>query len=280
MLPQSHMIEQLRSLCQQDERVAAALLGGSFSVGEGDAYSDIDCVLFFYEDALAELDRRGWVEQIRPTLLFYADDFGHFTAIFDNLIRAEFHFDSVQDMAKVQAWQGSAWFPSLESTLLIDRTGQLACYLQPLIGAPPERDSPAAVEHLTESFANLMLFGLNVLQRGEYARALEMLGLIHRYLLHLARLNERATQHWPTPSRGLEHDISPEAYARFTACTASLEPDDLCRAYQHAWEWGVETAAGLYERHSLTLPQRLLTAISRRVAALTPTGEAAPTPDV
>jgi lincosamide nucleotidyltransferase len=267
MLPQTLMIEKIRALCQQDEGITAALLGGSFSIGEGDAYSDIDCVLFFDPGALTTLDRRAWVEQIRPTLLFYADDFGHFTAIFDNLIRAEFHFNSDLEMAKVSGWQGSVWFPSLEAAILIDRSGRLAGYLQALIGAPPERDLPETVEQLTASFANLTLFGLNVLERGEHARALEMLGLVHRYLLMMARLVEGTTSHWVTPSRGLEQDISPQAYARFVGCTASLDRDALCHAYQRTWEWGIEMAAALYCRHSLILPQALLDAISARMHA-------------
>src|SRR3954447_5748983 len=39
---QEAMIARLRDLCLQDERVVAALLYGSFTRGEGDAFSDIE----------------------------------------------------------------------------------------------------------------------------------------------------------------------------------------------------------------------------------------------
>ena len=268
MLPQMVLLEKIRSLCQQDERIAAALLGGSFSVGEGDQYSDLDVVLYFYEDALPELDKQAWVEQIAPLLAFFPDDFTHFTAIFDGLIRAEFHFDSEHDVARLLAWKGSVWFPSLESAIIFDRTGSLADLLQPLVGAPENPDQPATVARLSNMFANLTIFALNVLERGELARTLELLGAIHRYLLHMARLVEGTTAHWPTPSRALEQDISTEAYRRFTSCTASLNRDELVRALQQSWVWGAEMTGALRARHNLPVPEPLFEQISKKVSSV------------
>lgn len=269
MLPQLPLIDRLRSLCQQDAGIAAALLGGSFPLGEADAYSDLDCVLYFYDSALATLDRRAWVGQIAPVLLFFADDFGHFTVIFDSLIRAEFHFNAVGDMHQIAEWQGSAWFSSAESAILLDRTDQLAAYLQPLIGLPQDRDTPETVLRLTANFYNVVLFGLNVLERGELARSLELLGALHRYLIWMARLEEGAIQHWPTPSRNLERDLSAATDARLQTCTAWLDREALVPAYANGWAWGLELAAALYARHTLTPPNALIDALSRRVAVVT-----------
>jgi lincosamide nucleotidyltransferase len=102
-------------------------------------------------------------------------------------------------MATVESWYGNARFASLDDTLLVDRTGRLAQHLQPLLGPAPERDSPARIQTLTANFLNAILFGANVLARGEAARALEVLGLAHRSLLWMARLVEQKTAHWPTP---------------------------------------------------------------------------------
>ena len=44
------------------------------------------------------------------------------------------------------------------------------------------------MERLRLNFVNWMLFGSNVLRRGELARALEILGIAHRYLEWMARL--------------------------------------------------------------------------------------------
>jgi lincosamide nucleotidyltransferase B/F len=47
MLPQEDMIEKVRQLCDQEERVVAALMYGSFALGQGDRFSDIEFYLFF-----------------------------------------------------------------------------------------------------------------------------------------------------------------------------------------------------------------------------------------
>ena len=58
--------------------------------------------------------------------VYFTDDVGHSTAIFANLVRGEFHCERASDMRQVEVWPGNAHFPSLESCLLLDGTGQLA----------------------------------------------------------------------------------------------------------------------------------------------------------
>ena len=67
---QEALIARLRYLCLRDERVVAALLYGSFTRGEGDAFSDIEAALFFVEDALRTLNQQAWVQQIAPVALY------------------------------------------------------------------------------------------------------------------------------------------------------------------------------------------------------------------
>jgi lincosamide nucleotidyltransferase B/F len=267
MFLQQTMLDRLRQCCHEDERVVAALLYGSFTTGEGDAFSDIECALFFADDQLATLDKQAWLAQIAPVALCFADDFGHHTAIFTNLIRGEFHFEPATKIASVATWRGNAWFPDAEAAILVDRTGELRRQIQPLL-EPPERETPEGVLRLIHNQVNLLLFGANVLERGEWARALEILSLGHRYLLWLARLNEQATRHWPTPSRRAEADLSPESYARFARCTAALDPGQLVMAYVNAALWTQELAATLARRHGLTWPAPLLDQITERFRRL------------
>lgn len=42
LIPQYAMIEQVRQLCTNDPRVVSALMFGSFAIGEGDQFSDIE----------------------------------------------------------------------------------------------------------------------------------------------------------------------------------------------------------------------------------------------
>ncbi len=265
MLVQEAMIARLRALCQRDTRVAAALLYGSFTTGEGDAYSDIEAAVFVADDALPLFDQRAWVARIAPVALYFADDFGHQTAIFTNLVRGEFHVEPASAMTSVASWRGNAWFPDLDTAVLVDRTGQFAQHLRPLAGAAPDRDTPACARHLADNFVNGVVFGTAVLARGEVARALEVLSGVHRNLLWMARLVEQATAHWPTPARAVERDLSGDAYARYVACTAPAQPGPLWAAYRVSWIWGKEMMQALAHRHHLPVPTALLARIDRRV---------------
>lgn len=268
MLIQQALVESLRKQCQEDKHVVAATLYGSFAMGEGDAFSDIECALFFDSTALATLDRRAWTAQIAPVFTFFADDFGHYTAIFDGLIRGEFHFEPAEKIATVATWRGNAWFPDLSKAILVDRTGELWEHMQPLTGAPPPHDRPETVQRLIDNFINVVIFGLNTLERGELARSLEILGLCHRYLLWMARLAESSLAHWPTPSRRLEQELSRAGYERFTHCTASLDRAALHLAYGAAWAWGAKMISDLVNRHSLAQPEQLIALVAARASAV------------
>jgi lincosamide nucleotidyltransferase len=258
MLPQTEMIARLRQACRADERLAAAMLYGSFPKQEADRFSDIDCLLFFHDEALPEIDPLAWVSQVAPVDLFYTNEFGIRVAIFSNLVRGEFHFDGVREMQNIGTWQGQVWFPSLEATLLLDRTGELADRLQPLIGPAPSHETSQDAQNLVDGFLNWTLFGSNLLARGELARALELLHLIHDYLLRMARLVEGKTGHWISPAKALEGEISPGAYRRFQACTAALDRPRLQHAYRASWEWGNELISILARRFELAVPGDLI----------------------
>ncbi len=240
MLPQEDMIARLRTVCAADDTVDAAMMYGSFTRGEGDAYSDIEFLLFFRNDALPDLDRRAWLAQIRPVELLFVNEFGHHTAIFDNLVRGEFHFHAASEVTLAAGWPGVVHFPSLASTLIADKSGALTPYLNAIVAPPPAQGGPEKTQSLADNFVNWGWFGVNVLRRGEYARALELLGATHRYLLWMARLLAGRTDNWLTPSKSAEQDLPPEVMARYRACTATSDPGALWAAYGALWAWGGE----------------------------------------
>lgn len=265
-LPQEAMIARVRELCAADERVDAAMMYGSFTYGEGDPYSDIEFLLFFEDGAFEHVEPRAWLEQIAPVELLFVNEHGIHVAIFDNLVRGEFHFHRASEVTIGAMWPGVLTFPSLDATLIVDKSGALTPYLEAVIGPPPPRDDPQAVQQMVDSFVNWALFGFNVLRRGEHARALELLNIIHRHLLHMARLRDGQTQHWLTPSRAAERDLAPETYARFAGCVASsLAPGDLARAYRRAWDWGRELMDALRGAYDVRVPGALCERITETV---------------
>jgi lincosamide nucleotidyltransferase B/F len=257
MLQQEIMIERLREVCERDGRLVAALMYGSFVLGQGDEYSDIEFYLFFRDEALREVDQEAWLAQISPVALYYVNEFGNATVIFDNLVRGEFHFERASDVGLVDAWE-TAFLPALESAVLADKDGELSRRASRLVGDPPDLDTPQRARFLCCSLVNWTLMGTNLLKRGEYARAHAFLTLVHGHLLRAARLSERATTNWLSPSRRLEEDLSPASYERFRACTAALDAGQLTLAYRATWGWSRELMAELAARHAFSLPTTLL----------------------
>ncbi len=258
MLQQEVMIEKVRGLCQRDERVVAALVYGSFALGQGDRFSDIEFYLFFDDEALGGLEEEAWASQIAPLELYYINEFGNATAIFENLVRGEFHFESYSNVGLVDTWE-TAWFPSLESAVLVDKSGELSRRVSRLVRRPPEIDTPERALFLCCSLINWTLMGTNLLKRGEYARAEAFLSLVHGHLLQAMRLVEGRTANWLSPSRRLEEDVSAHSYERFRTCTAALDATQLARAYTSTWEWSKELMSELAKDMRSRFPKRYST---------------------
>ena len=141
MLQQEAMIERVRELCRRDGRLAAALMYGSFAQGEGDRYSDVEFYLFFRDEVLDGVDEGAWVARIAPVGLYYANEFGNGVAVFENLVRGEFHFEKASNVGLVAGWR-SVRFSSPESAVLLDRDGELSRAVSGLVGRPPEGGTP------------------------------------------------------------------------------------------------------------------------------------------
>jgi lincosamide nucleotidyltransferase B/F len=267
MLQQEAMIERVRYLCRLDERLEAAMMYGSFAQFEGDEFSDIEFILFFYDEVLGDVNQEEWVTRIAPVELYFVNEYGNGTAIFENLIRGEFHFDRASDIQKIdESWRETDWFPSLETALVLDRTGELTCRLRSIVGPTLAQGTPERIRFLCNCFINWFLFGSNLMARGELARALDLLGIVQDQLIRMIRISERSTEHWFNPSKLLEKDISEASYARFVACTANLNEEALWSAYLSAWYWGTELMSSLAEGHGVALPAALLDQLDQRLA--------------
>ena len=268
MLKQEAMIERVRRVCREDGRLAAVMMYGSFAQGEGDEFSDIEFVLFFNDEDLGSVDQEEWVSRISPVELYFVNEYGNGTAIFENLVRGEFHFDGASEIEEIvgEAMRDADWLPSLEETLVLDRTGGLTPRLRTIVGPPPERDAPEQVRFVCDCFVNWFLCGANLFARGELARALDLLGMARYRLLQMVRVLEGATLRWHNASKALEREISETSYARYAACTARLDADELRQAYLSAWEWGRELMASLADRHAAAPSEALLRRLDGRFA--------------
>ncbi len=250
MLPQERIIERIRERCRADERLLAALMYGSFALGQGDRWSDVEFWLFFDDEALPTVDPSRWIAGVAPAKLLYQNEYGTTTALLDDWVRLELHFESIDRIAVVETWD-SFWLPSLDAAVALDRNGALSRRLRRFVRPPPAHDTPEEARFLVANLVNWSVMGANILDRGDDARAHAFLSYLHDHLLRAVRVLEGRTGSWLTPQRGLREDLPPELYERFRTCTAPLHPASLRAAYAATWAWSHELIDGLAARSAV-----------------------------
>lgn len=226
------MISRVRELAQADERIVSVLMYGSFMKGEGDIYSDIEFYLFYKTD----FDHREWVSEIRPVLLFFTNEFGIEEAIFDNLIRGEFHFAPAAEREVVRSWEGKTSFRHADNMALVDKDGVLGQILSDIDRGTPPFDSPESVRWIAESLVNHLLMVRGLIERGEWVHAQQNFQYIQKHLLWLIRVEAGALGHWESPSKKAEADLPPEWYDTYVRCVPGAEEPSLRECYGRALE--------------------------------------------
>ncbi|MFE2756287.1 hypothetical protein ACFXGA_30230 [Actinosynnema sp. NPDC059335] len=256
MLFQEELIARVRDVCADDEGLDAALMYGSFAAGEADEHSDIEFWLFFTPRRRAGIDPRSWCTDIAPVSYGLVNEFGSYVAFFPGLVRGEFHFATVDEIADVARWPARG--APVERMLLVDRRGALAPVLRGLPERPvPPVDSPEAVARYCDPFANWLVLAHHLAARGEDLRAWDALGHAQRHLLWMARLAERSTAHWLTPSRGAERELSADTVARLRAATSAASPRELVGALRAALDLGRRLWPVIADRVGLAAPTAL-----------------------
>jgi lincosamide nucleotidyltransferase len=262
MLLQRRLIERVVDLAHSDDRVEALLMYGAFAADEGDRYSDIEFYVYIDDCALRSFDEHSWLAELARVRLCYRNEYGVTTAVFDGLVRGEFHFAATSSIPELEQTTPAAWVASIERCALYDRSGRVSEALARSIGCP-DRRSRESVEFLAASVANWALMVDNLRRRGEHARALDFLyRQVHPHLLRLARVAEDKTGNWLSPTRRLERELGPGGYRRFRECTAALEPTDIHRALRRAWQWFLELRTVL---HIGVPDDELTTELTRRL---------------
>jgi lincosamide nucleotidyltransferase B/F len=265
-MQQLEMIETVRRRCREDERISAAVMYGSFAKGAADEFSDIEFYLFIRQADYDLFNLQVWIRSIAPVELFLVNEYGTTVAVFQNLVRGEFHVGPEDQVKVVSTWGMMGEAPNPATMVIIDRKGALDEQFENWRQVIALIDSAENYRQITSQYVNMILFGANVLKRGERVRALELLFFIHRYLLWLARMRSGQVRNWPTPSRMIEQDLPADMYSRFTRCTANMDPGSLERAYLNSWEWGKEMMQGLGPRFDYFLPASLIESIDARFA--------------
>jgi lincosamide nucleotidyltransferase len=259
MLVQERLNARVREVCETDERLDAALMYGSFAAGEADAYSDIEFWLFFLPQWHTQVDPWAWCAQIAPLTHLVRNEFGADVAFFPGLVRGEFHFATIDDIATVRTWPARS--APVDRMIVLDRSATLRPALQSLPEGPAVPSNGDEIETVCGRFANWLILAHHLARRGENLRAWDALGHVHRHLLWLARLTNGNTDHWLTPSRRAEAELPAQDLAELRSATAAANPADVHAALRTAWRSGRRFWTELAQRHHRAPPHDLLTEI-------------------
>lgn len=265
MQRQLELIERVKAQCISDPKIVAAMMYGSFAKGNADAYSDIEFVLYIPDEQFGTFDKRVWFREIHQTLLIFENEFGVTNVIFEELIRGEFHFCPSSQMAEVSSWKRTDWFPSLESTLIVDRTGELKKHLKELVGTAPIEEFQGEAQFVADSYFGWLLFGWSVLKRGEIARAHSLLWWVQWRLLSMIRLKNGQYENWLTPTKALENEIPEEDYQAYAQCTSELHRERVNVAYRNAWRLGKQLVTAMREKGEIEVNDSLVDAFQREI---------------
>ncbi|MFJ6699033.1 nucleotidyltransferase domain-containing protein [Streptomyces sp. NPDC091272] len=251
-------IERLRAAAGAEPRLEGVLLYGSWTLGEADAYSDIEAYLYVEDAHLATFDGREFVERLAPLKLAYTNMYGILAVVFDDLMRGEFHVTAASaGIAEVPSWSGQVHLPRPDAAVLLDRTGRLteaADQLAPFV--PPQPTTTA--QQLSSELANWTLMLAHLLARGETGRAHNLLhAMVAPHQLQLCRLLRESTAHWLTPSRAMEEDLPAADVARYATTTAPLDGAAVREAARSSWEWSRELTAEAAGRWGFAVPVEL-----------------------
>ncbi|MBB4034851.1 lincosamide nucleotidyltransferase [Dysgonomonas hofstadii] len=252
---QLQLIEKVRQQSLQNEDISAVLMYGSFTKGEGDQYSDIEFYIYYRTKECP--DKLGLISQIAPVLLFFTNEFGTDVAVFENMIRGEFHFHPVSDIEDIRAWPKVISFEFKDKMNLMDKDGTLSAVLDSIPPIRPERYTSENREYLACNLINNLIFENNLILRGEYAHAHQLFGFIQRYILWLMRLYLKKDNHWEAPTKKLEEDIPHEWYLKYEQCIPTLDKESLQESFKSA----VELTDFLFS--GLDIPENIHTILRR-----------------
>lgn len=250
------MIERVKQLSIQTDEISAVLMYGSFIKGEGDQFSDIEFYIFLNNKQ--PLNKSEWISQISPVDLFFVNEFGTEVAIFNNMIRGEFHFHPVTEIHIIKSWEGFISFEYKEQMNLVDKDGKLSEVLNSILPPlRPQRNTVSNKESIAMNFLNNLLFEKNLLLRREFAHAHQLFVFIQKYILWMIRLHTGMDEHWESPTKSLENDISKEWYEKYMKCVPELNESSLNKSFRDV----IEIADELFKE--LRIPNNIQIVLSK-----------------
>ncbi|MFA5583844.1 MAG: aminoglycoside 6-adenylyltransferase [Bacteriovoracaceae bacterium] len=245
------MISQVKESSLLDPNIRSVFMYGSFIKGEGDKYSDIEFYIFLTDTK--KFDEKHWVSQLGKVDLFFQNEFGTKVAIYDDLIRAEFHFLDVKEIGIIKSWEGLVSFEHKDKMIQVDKDGLLKNVLDSISVISPARNSRESIEWLAQSLVNSLVYTSHLIGRKEWAHAHMTFSYIQKFTLWLMRVEALAFDHWESPSKSIEKDIPKMMYEKYVKICPPLDPNAITTSFRDSVEIADELLSILKVNHEIAL---------------------------
>lgn len=257
------VIERFVSACRTDERVRAALIGGSYARGAADAHSDLDLCVITSDDAHAAFaaDRKAFIRQLGE--IVFLEDFDLPNLAFFVLAdgnEGELHYIGAAQLEQLECGPFMA---------LVDKQGLLAGAVFPEARPAPAEQQETLRRQIYWFWHELSHF-ITAMQRGQMWWAYGQLEALRRHCVCLARLRHRFLEDagGNEPYFKIEQTLPIAAIEPLRSTCCAIERGAILRAAQTLLDFYRDAAVSLARAHDLVYPDKLDQILSTRLAAL------------
>lgn len=246
--------------CQADERVVAALLGGSYARGTADAYSDLDLALITTDEAYADFfaGREAFIRLLGEPV--FLEDFGSMVTVFFILADGTEGELACGRESRFHHIHGGPY------RVLLDKKHILAGAVFPW-HEPALAEQIETLRRLVYWFWHDLSHFTTAMGRGQLWWAYGQIEALRLICVNLARLR----QHFAAVADGyekVEHAIPGEQLSSLQATFCPMEPSAMLQAVLVIVRFYQELAPLLARTHGITYPVALERVMSARLEKL------------
>jgi hypothetical protein len=258
--PRGRTIGSFAAVCEQDERILAAFLGGSFATATADAFSDVDLYAIVRADAYDEFmaAHREFVERFAgPVFLEHFDGFGFdmFVFVLDNGVQGELGIARPDDFLHIHGGPFET---------LVDKEGLLEGVAFPWQRPAEGEQLEVLREELNWFWRDVSLYGV-AMARGRLWTAAGYLVSMRRRCINLARLHADFGA-WADGYEKLEDAVQEDVLAPLEGSFSVFDAGAMADAGHTLVSFYRRNAPELARRHGVAYPRSLEEVVLRELS--------------
>jgi predicted nucleotidyltransferase len=254
------LIDRFVAICQADERILAAFLGGSYARGNADAYSDIDLGLITTNESYADftVELKPFVKRLgEPVFVEDFDSQGIIFFIFPNGTECELAVGRASDFLHIH---------SGPHQVLLDKTGILNGVSFPAHEAEPDKQLET-LRRLIYWFWHDLSHFITAMGRSQLWWAYGQLDELRGMCVNLARLHHNFSAQ-AIGYEKIEKDLPLELLAPLQSTFVPMERGSMLQAGLTIVQFYKDRAIPLAEAHGIPYPHNLEQVMVARLKAL------------